>query len=140
MRVVIAILILIIFGSCAIAAQAAAKPSLSFNLTATNGYFVRDIGPGLRLRVDRDDLGWEIGVFMRGKRDNLLLPRANWHGMQVCQIYTWMSRTGTFGNDRVIPIYGSKRLVRICLIGATASGNPGSEKFKGGRADFYLEP
>jgi len=140
MRVAIAILFLINFGSCAIAAQDAAKASLSFNLTATNGYFVRDIGQGLQLRVDRDELRWEVGVFRRGKRDNLLLPRGNWHGAQVCQIYTWMPRTGTFGNDRVVPIHGSKRSVRIRLIGARASGNPGSEKFIGGRADLYLEP
>jgi len=140
MRPVIALLILINLGSCAIAAEAAARPRLSFSLTATNGYFVRDIGEGFRLRVDRDELGWEVGVFKNRKGDNLLLPRGNWHGAQMCQIYTWMPRDGTFGNDRVIPIQGSKRAVRIRLVGATASGKPGSGKFTGGSVDLYLEP
>ena len=140
MRAVIAILILVNFGGCALAAQAATKPALPFSLTATNGYFVRDIGEGLRLRVDRDELGWDVGVFKNRKGDNLLLPPGNWHGAQMCQIYTWMPRTATFGNDRIIPIHGSKRSVRIRLIGAAASGKPGSEKFTGGRADLYLEP
>jgi len=140
MRPLIVILTLLGFGACALAAGAPEKLALSFSLTATNSCFVRDIGQGLRLRVDRDELGWEVGVFKRGKGDNLLMPRGNWHGAQICQVYSWMPRTGTFGNDRLIPIHGSKRSVRIRLAGATASGKPGSEKFTGGRAGLYLEP
>jgi hypothetical protein len=75
------------------------KPALSFSLTATDGNFVRTVGPGLRLCVDRDELGWEVGVYRRRGSDNLLLPAGNWHGAQACQIYTWMPRLGTFGNS-----------------------------------------
>jgi hypothetical protein len=139
MRLLIAILALLSFGSCVLAVDAPAKPTLSFSLTATNGYFVRSVGHGFRLRVDRDELGWEVGVFRRGGHDNLLLPQGNWHGAQPCQVYAWMPRTRTFGQERVIPVRDAKRAVRIRLIGATASGKAGSEKFTGGRADVFFE-
>lgn len=138
MRLLIAILALFSFESCMLAADAPSKPTLSFSLTATNGYFVRSVGQGLRLRVDRDALGWEVGVFKRGGHDNLLLPQGNWHGAQPCQIYTWMPRTQTFGQERVIPVRDIKRAVHIRLVGATASGKVGSEKFTGGRVDIFF--
>jgi hypothetical protein len=139
MRPLITILALLTFWSSAIVAGALTKPTLSFSLTATNTYFVRSVGQGLRLRVDREELGWEAGVFKTGGHDNLLLPQENWHGVQQCQIYTWMPRTHTFGEVRVIPVRGTKWSVRIRLVGATASGKPGNEKFTGGRADLFFE-
>ena len=139
MRLLIAILALFSFGFCVLAADAPVKPTLSFSLTATNGYFVRSVGQGLRLRVSRDELGWEVGVFKQGGRDNLLLPQGNWHGAQPCQIYAWMPRTQTFGQERVIPARDTKRAVRIRLVGATASRKAASEVFTGGRADVFFE-
>jgi len=140
MRALIVILTLLGFGFAATGTDSAPKPTLSFNLASTNGWFGQNIGKGLRLRVERDELGWEVCVYENGSSDNLLLPRGNWHGPQLCQIYTWMPRKDIFGNDRVIPIHGSKRSVRIRIFGATASGKPGSESFTGGRADIFLEP
>jgi hypothetical protein len=139
MRLLIAILTLLSFGSRVLAADGPAEPTLSFSLTATNGCFVRSIGEGLRLRVDRDELGWEVGVFKRGGQDNLLLPQGNCHGAQPCQIYSWMARIPTFGKERVIPIRATKQSVRIRLVGATASGKPGGERFTSGRADVFFE-
>ena len=139
MHLLITILTLLTFGSCAVVADASAKPTLSFSLTATNGYFARNVGRGLRLRVARDELGWEVGVFKKGGGENLLLPQGNWHGAKMCQLYAWMPRTHTFPDERVIPVRGTKRSVRLRLVGATASGKPGSETFTGGRADVFFE-
>jgi hypothetical protein len=140
MRALIAILTLLGLGFSAAGVDSAPKPTPSFNLAATNCWFGRNIGKGLRLRVECDELGWEVYVYKKGSTDNLLLPRGNWHGPQLCQIYTWMPRKDGFGNDRLIPIHGSKQPVRIRIFGATASGRPGSERFTGGRADIYLGP
>lgn len=139
MRLLIAILALFSSGDCVLAADAPAKPTLSFSLTATNGHFVRSVGQGLWLRVSRKELGWEVGVFKKGGHDNLLFPQGNWHGAQPCQIYAWMPRTQTFGQERIIPIRDTKRAVRIRLVAATASGKAGGEVFTGGRADVFFE-
>ena len=141
MRLCLTILVLLTFGPRTVVAGTPAKPALSFSLTATNGCFVRSVGQGLRLRVDRDgdELGWEVGVFKKGGGDNLLLPKGNWHGSQSCHIYSWMPRTHTFGDERLIRVRGTKLSVRIRLVRATASGKPGSERFTGGRADVFFE-
>ena len=140
MRTLIVILTLLGFGFAAAGTNSAPKPALSFNLAATNGWFGQSIGKGLRLRVERDELGWEVCVYKKGSSDNLLLPQGNWNGPQLCQIFPWMRRNNAFGNDRLIPIHGSKQSIRIRILGATASGEPESERFTGGSADIYLEP
>jgi len=142
MRALVIILTLLGVGVAAASTRSAPKPTLSFDLASTNGWFGQNIGKGLRLRVERasDELGWEVCVYKKGSSDNLLLPRGNWHGPQSCQIYTWMPRNNVFGNDRLVPIHGSKQSIRMRISGASASGKPGSERFTGGRVDIFLEP
>lgn len=140
MRALIILLTLLSLGFSAVGANSAPKPILSFNLASTNGWFGQNLANGLRLRVERDELGWEVCVYRKGSTDNLLLPRGNWHGPQACHIYAWMPRENVFGDARLIPIHGSKQSIRIRISGATASGKAGSEKFTGGRTDIYLEP
>ena len=112
MRTFIAILTLIAFGICAVAAAPASKPVLSFSLTATNNRFTRSVGQGLTLRVERDVLGWEVGIFRKGSTDNLLYPQRNWHGAYPCQLSAWSHPTQTFPDERVIPMRGTSRELR----------------------------
>jgi hypothetical protein len=140
MRALLATLTLIASGVCTVGAGSSSTPLLSFSLTATNGSFTRAIGQGLTLRVERDQIGWEVGVFQKGSSDNLLYPQRNWHGAYPCQLSAWSYRARTFPDQRVIPVRGTGRASRMRLVEAAVSGEPGNEKFKGGRVEIYLEP
>ena len=140
MRAILATFTLIASGLCAVGAGSSSKPLLSFSLTATNGRFTRPIGQGLTLRVERDQLGWEVGVFLKGSSDNLLYPQRNWHGAYPCQLSAWSYRTQTFPDQRAIPVRGTGRAARMRLVDAAVSGETGNEKFMGGRVEIYLEP
>jgi hypothetical protein len=140
MRALLATLTLIASGLCTVGAGSSSEPLLSFSLTATNGSFTRSIGQGLTLRVERDQLGWEVGVYQKSSSDNLLYPQRNWNGAYPCQLSAWSYRTQTFPDQRVIPLRGTGRAARVRLTEAAVSGEPGKEKFKGGRVEIYLEP
>jgi hypothetical protein len=118
-------------------AESAARPTLSFSLTATNQSFTRQLDGDLSLRVERDGLGWEVGVFRGHSTDNLLYPQRTWHGAFPCQLAAWSHRTRTFPGERVIAVRGLKRSVRIRLIDAAVSGESGSERFTGGRVEIH---
>ena len=136
-----AIFLLLSAATCGHAAPATPKPTLTFSLAATNGYFARNIGERMRLRVERDELGWEVCVYKKGSADNLLMPRGNWHGLQPCQIHAWLPGTSAIPTESVIPIPQTKLSVRIRLAGATTAGSKaGDQKFTGGRADVFVEP
>ena len=137
MRTFISILALLVSGLFAIAGEPATKPVLSFSLTATNQSFSHQLASGLTLRVERDELGWEVGVFEGHSTDSLLYPQRNWHGAFPCQLSAWSHRTQTFPDERLIPVRGFKSSVRIRLIDAVVSGEPGSERFTGGRVEIY---
>ena len=126
-------------GICASAADSGAKPVLSFRLTATNSSFARSVGHGLTLQVERDVLGWEVGVFRKGSTDNLLYPQHNWHGAYPCQLYAWSHRTKTLPDEGIIPVRGVKQAVRVRLVAAAVAGDATSAKFTGGRVDIYVE-
>jgi|ERR1017187_4159718 hypothetical protein len=137
MRAFIFILGLLVSGLFAFAGEPAPKPVLSFRLTATNQSLSHRLASGLTLRVERDVLGWEAGVFEDKSTDDLLYPQRNWHGAFPCQLSALWHRTQTFPDERLIPIRGFKSSVRIRLIDATVSGEPGSERFTGGRVEIY---
>jgi hypothetical protein len=126
-------------GLIAFANESVNKPVLSFDLTATNQNFSYQLTPELTLRVERDELGWEVGVFKGDSTDNLLYPQRNWHGAYPCQISAWSHRTQTFPDERVIPIRGYKSSVRILLIDAVISGESGSERFTSGQIEIYYK-
>ena len=137
---VLAILALVALALCAIGADAPSKPVLSFSLAATNDSFARAVGRGLTLRVERDQLGWEVGVFHQRSTENLLYPQRNWHGAYPCQLTAWSHRTRTFPDRRIIPVRGMQLVARVRLVGVAISGRPGREKFAAGSAEIYLEP
>ena len=139
MRTFIAILTLLISGICAVAGDSGTKPILSFSLTATNRSFTRSVGQGLTLRVERDVIGWEVGVFRKRSSDNLLYPQHNWHGAYPCQLSAWSHWTQTFPDERVIPVRGTKQAVRVRLVGAAVSGEAANDRFTGGRVAIYAE-
>lgn len=137
MRTFVSILALLVSGLFAIAGEPATKPVLSFSLTATNQSFSHQLASGLTLRVERDVLGWEAGIFKGRSTDNLLYPQHIWHGAFPCQLSAWSHRTRTFPDERLIPIRGFKSSIRIRLIDVVVSGEPGSERFTGGRVEIY---
>jgi hypothetical protein len=137
MRTCMFILALFAPGWPLLARDPIGKPVLSFSLTATNQSFSRPLSSGLTLRVERDVLGWEVGVFKDHSADSLLYPAHNWHGVFPCQLSAWSCRSKTFPDDRLIPIRGSKGSVRIRLIDPVVTGESESERFSGGRVDIY---
>ena len=137
MRSLISILALFASSLFAIAEESASKPVLSFSLTATNQSFSHRLVSGLTLRVERDESGWEVGVFTDHSTDSLLYPQRNWHGAYPCQLSAWSHRTQTFPDDRLIPVRGFQSSARIRLINAVVSGESGREKFTGGRVEIY---
>ena len=74
MRIFNSILALVASGLFAIAGEPTDKPVLSFSLTATNQNFSHQLTSGLTLHVERDALGWEVGVFKGRSSDSLLYP------------------------------------------------------------------
>jgi hypothetical protein len=137
MRTFVSTLALLVSGLFAIAGEPTTKPILSFSLTASNQSFSHRLGSGLTLRVERNDLGWEVGVFEGHSTNNLLYPQRKWHGAFSCQLSAWSHRTQTFPDGRLIPVRGFKSSVRIRLIDAVGSGKPGGERFAGGRVEIY---
>jgi hypothetical protein len=131
------ILVLFVSGLLAFADEPTDKPVLSFSLTATNQSFSHQLTSGLMLRVEHDALGWEVGVFQGDSEDSLLYPQRNWHGAYPCQISAWSYCTQAFPDERIIPIRGYKSTVRILLIDAVVSGEPGKEQFTSGRVEIY---
>jgi hypothetical protein len=140
MRALISILAIVASSLFAIGGESLTKPVLSFSLTATNHSFAHQVGSGLILRVERDELGWEAGVFRAHSTENLLYPQHVWHGAFPCQLSAWSYRRWTFPDERVIAIRGSKSSVRIRLIDAAVSGASGSEQFTGGRVEIHWKP
>ncbi len=132
----LAVVAFVLSSFVALCADLSVKPVLSFSLAATNQNFTRHLERGLSLRVERDFLGWEVGVFRDRSTDNLLYPQLNWHGAFPCQLSAWSRRSKTFPDERTIPVRGLKRSVRIRLIDAAVSGESGSEKFIGGRLEI----
>ena len=137
MRTLVAIIILTLSNFAAYCADLHVEPVLSFSLTATNQSFSQMLEEGLWLRVERDELGWEAGVFRSRSTDNLLYPKPNWHGAFSCQLSAWSYRTKAFPDDRVIPVRGVHQSVRIRLIDPAITGDPGKERFTGGRVEIY---
>ena len=137
MRTFLSILALVALASAVLAGDSRDRPLLSFSLTATNQSFSYQFLSGLTLRVERDSSGWEVGVFKHDSEDNLLYPQHNWHGAFPCQLYPWSHRTKIFPEERLIPIRGRKGSVRIRLLDAGVAGEPGSERFTGGRVEIY---
>lgn len=137
MRALLAIIFAALSACAAGRAETPVKPVLSFSLTARNPRFTRSLGNGLSLRVVRDTLGWEAGVFRDHSTDNLLYPQGNWHGAFPCQLSAWSHRSRTFPDERVIAVRGLQHSVRIRLIDASTSGKAGAEQFAGGRVEIY---
>ena len=133
----LAIITITLLSFGASASDSAAEPVLSFSLAATNQNFSRQLERGLSLRVERDSLGWEVGVFRDRSTENLLYPQRNWHGAFPCQLSAWSHRTKTFPDERIIGVRGLKRSVRIRLIDAAVSGESGNERFTGGRVEIH---
>ena len=140
LRMLLVVITLALTGFAALLAESPAKPVLSFSLMATNQTFSRQLEHDLSLRVERDALGWEVGVFRSRSTDNLLYPQKRWHGAYPCQLSAWSFRTQTFPNERVIAVRGLQHLVRIRPIDVTVVGNSNSERFAGGRIEIYWEP
>jgi hypothetical protein len=130
-RALFSILVLFISGLLAAAGDFPPMPVLAFSLTATNQNLSHRLGSGLILRVERDELGWEVGVYQHHSTDSLLYPQHNWHGAFPCQLSAW--------SQRVIPIRGRKSSVCIRLIHARVSGQSGSERFSGGRVEIFFK-
>jgi hypothetical protein len=113
------IITLLASGFVAAAGEPSTKPVLAFSLTATNASFTHRLSSVLMLRAERDDLGWEVGVFQRHSTDSLLYPQRIWHGAFPCQLSAWSHSTQTFPDERIIPIRGYKSSIRIRLLDAT---------------------
>ena len=126
-------------GLFAAAGDHPVKPVLSFSLAAAKQSFSHRLESGLTLRVDLNELGWDIGVFRGRRSDNLLYPQGNWHGAFPCQLYAWSQRRKTFPDQRVIPVRGHRSSVRVRLIDAVVAGESGSERFAGGRVEIYWQ-
>lgn len=139
MRAFFSILALLASSSLVFAGDFAAKPLLAFSLAATNQSFSEKLGSGLVLRVERNEIGWEVGVFRHEHEDSLLYPQHNWHGAFPCQLSAWSQKSQTFPNERIIPIRGQKGSVRIRLIDAKVAGEPGNESFIGGRVEIFYK-
>ena len=123
-----------------LAANVTSKPVLSFNLAATNACFSKGVAQRLTVRVDRTELGWEVGVFKHNHGEDLLYPDGNWHGAQPWQLSAWMHRSQIYPDDRALPVRGTTRAVRVRFSGARVAGKPGHERFVAGKADVYLDP
>lgn len=118
--------------------DAANEPDLSFSLTAKKRSFAHQIAPGLELRVERTELGWEAGVFRNNGTDNLLYPQENWHGAFPCQLSAWSYGTKGYPNERVIKIRDTQDSVEIRFIDAVVSGERGSERFTRGHVEIRV--
>ena len=139
MRTLLAIITLTLSNFAAYCADSNVEAVLSFSLTATNEGFSKRLEEGLWLRDERDELGWEVGVFRNRSPDNLLYPQSNWHGAFPCELSAWSHRTMTFPGDRIIPVRGVHRSVRIRLIDPAVTRDSGNERFTGGRVEIYWE-
>jgi hypothetical protein len=139
MRAFVSILAFFTSGLVAAAGDHPIKPVLSFSLTATNRSFSHRLKSGLMLRVERNELGWDVGVFRDRRCDNLLYPQGNWHGAFPCQLSAWSQHRKTFPDQRVIPIRGYRSSVRIRLIDAVVGGESGCERFTRGQVEIYWQ-
>ena len=139
MRVDLLLALAVLAAANSWAADAQAKPVITFGLNATNESFVARPEKGFVLSVERDSLGWEVNVSLAEKREFLLYPSLNWHGAHPCQLSAWSHARATFPDERIIRVRGYRRWVRINLIDAKVSGAQGSEQFIGGRADIYWQ-
>lgn len=136
MRLAISILVLV--GTCmfAEAGQARTRPILSFSLNATNEIFQKQIAANLKLCAKRDEMGWEVGVFKGRSTDNLLYPQRSWHGAFPCQLAAWSHHALTFPDERVIPVRGLGKSIRIHLIDPVVSVEGRNHKFTKGRVEI----
>ena len=139
MRIPFSIFVLLASGVLAVAGNSLSKPVLTFSLTATNRSFSQRLDSGLILRVERDELGWEVGVFQPHSTDSLLYPQLSWHGAFPCQLSAWSQRSQTFPDERIVPIRGHNSSVRIRLIDAKVIGESGSERFTDGRVEVFYK-
>lgn len=132
------VLALSVSGIAAVAAEFSSKPALAFSLTATNCSFIHQLDFELILRIERNELGWEVGVYQRGSADSLLYPQHDWHGAFPCQLSAWTQQSQTFADERIISVRGRKSSVLIRLIDAKTAGDSGSPRFISGRVEIFF--
>ena len=116
------------------------KPLISFSTTDARENFQAKLPNGLKLVVEKNELGWVVGVFKGKSHDSLLYPQPNWHGAWACQLSAWSHKRKAFPDRRVIPIRGSQQSIIIDLSNATSSGEPDHEAFTGGTITISLGP
>jgi hypothetical protein len=141
MRALVFIITSLGLGFLASADGLPTKPLLSFNLTATNATFSRQVSSGLVLRVMRYDsksADWEVEVYRRpNQNDNLLYQVADAHGPQPFDIMAWHHQSHFFPDERIVLVRDTKHTVRIRLIDSAICGGTGNERFTGGRVEIY---
>ncbi len=116
------------------------KPLVRFSATDVRERIQAKLPNGLKLVVEKNELGWVVGVFKGKSHDSLLYPQHNWHGAWACQVSAWSHKRKTFPDLRVIPIRGSQQSIIIDLSNATSSGEPNHEAFTGGTITISLGP
>ena len=126
--------------SIPLAATPPQQPLLTFSATDGRDRFETKLPHGLRLVVEKNELGWEVGVFKGKSRDSLLYPQANWHGAWPCQLSAWSHKRKTFPDLRVIPIRGYGQCIVVDLSNALSIGEPDHELFTGGTITIALRP
>jgi hypothetical protein len=141
MRALVFIITILGLGFLASADGLPAKPLLSFNLTATDVSFSRQVSSNLVLRVMRYDsksTDWEVELYRRpNQNDNLLYQVADAHGPQPFDIMAWNHQSHFYPDERIVPVRDTQHTVRIRLIDAAISGGTENERFTGGRVEIY---
>jgi len=120
---------------------AAAQPDrllMTFSIVDENPYFESRLPNGLRLTVEKDGLGWVVGVFRGKSTDSLLYPQRRWHGAWPCHLYAWSHKQKTFPDIRVIPIRGYRQSLVVDMTSVNSSGEAEQEKFTGGTITISL--
>jgi hypothetical protein len=126
--------------SISLAAAQPDQPLFAFSSVDAHESFQAKLPNGLLVRIEKNELGWEVGVFKGKSQDSLLYPQHNWHGAWPCQISAWSHKRKTFPDLRVIPIRGYRQSIVIDLSNAISSGEPDHEVFTGGRISISLRP
>ena len=126
--------------SVPLAATQPQQPMLKFSTTDARDRFETNLPNGLRLVVEKNELGWEVSVFKGKSQDSLLYPQGNWHGAWPCQLSAWSHKRKTFPDQRVIPIRGYHQSIVVDLSQALSAGEPGHEAFTGGTITISLRP
>ena len=108
------------------------KPLLAFSAADQGQRFQAKLPNGLRVDVEKDELGWVVGVFKGKSQDSLLYPQHNWHGAWPCQLSAWSHKRKTYPDIRVIPIRGYGLSLVVDLSGVSSTGEIDHEVFTNG--------